>query len=122
MPHMTQFHTCSNNAVFQQGANVWAILKHDIFLMRLVLQPTDIIQEISHLIKSHHDQNFSHTKSQSITMFLDCLQIGGQEVVCVYSSAHTLTKMFPSKLYIEKTKAGFHLCSTFDCQNKNYKP
>lgn len=50
MPHMTQFHTCSNNAVFQQGSNVWAILKHDILLMWLVLQPTDVIQEIGHLI------------------------------------------------------------------------
>lgn len=59
----------------------------------------DIIQQISHLIKSNDDQIFLPNKSKLITLFLDCLQVRGQEVT---HAIHVKKKKIPQSSTLKR--------------------
>lgn len=107
IPPVSQFHTCSNNIVSNTGLTTpsasKAILEHWILLMWLASWHTDIIQQISHLIKSNDDQIFP--KQVYINYSIPGLPAGwrSRSDTCY---THTHKEEIPSKLYTEKRENG----------------
>lgn len=106
---VTQFYTYCNDTVSSMGPTApsisKAILKHDILLMWLALWHTDIIQEISHLIKITQWSDFFPTTSlnQSHYSWTAC-GFKNQELIltCIYIDTHTHTKK-PNRFFQSST-------------------
>lgn len=118
IPHMTQFHTCSNNIVSNMGPTSLsifkAILKHDTLPVCLASPSTDIIQEISHLIKLHHDQILFPYKSIDYIVPGPPVDRKAMMMGCVCMSIQTI------KIILKKRQKASFICRSCSISDSPY--